>query len=83
MGTHRGDYPRYRSPRQPITKGSGEATGRTVRGKPVHPADLGKAQRAWNALIQIYNLPDGYTRQGQYHTKGKWAGKRLYGRPVK
>lgn len=74
MGTHQS---RYRSPTQPIVKGSGEATGRSMRGKPVHPADLGKVQRAWNALTQIYNLNDG-----PYHKKGKRAGTRLYGRPV-
>jgi hypothetical protein len=67
-----------RTPTIPIFKGSGEATGMNVRSRPVHSADLGKAQRAWNALQSVYNLNGGV-----YHKTGKRAGARLYGRPSK
>ena len=54
-----------------------KTTSGRVRSGPYHGADVGKSQRAWNALQRIYNL-----NQGAYHKKGKHAGKRLYGRPT-
>ena len=59
------------------TPGYGSGRGGAHSRPKFHGADVGKSQRAWNALQRVYNL-----NQGAYHKKGKHAGKRLYGRPT-
>ena len=57
-------------------------TSGKVRSGPYHGADVGKSQRAWNALQRVYNLNRSPGHSGAYHKTGKHAGKRLWGKPT-
>ena len=59
-----------------------KTTSGRVRSGPYHAADVGKSQRAWNALQRIYNLNRSPGHSGAYHKTGKHAGKRLWGKPT-
>ena len=62
------------------TPGYGSGRGGAHSRPKFHGADVGKAQRAWNALQRIYNLNRAPGHSGAYHKTGKHAGKRLYGK---